>query len=73
MRRVHPTAVVDPAAKLADDVVVGPYSVLGEGVELDEGVEIGSHVVLAGPTRIGARTRIFPFCVIGGEPQVQVV
>ena len=73
MRRVHPTAVVDPAAKLAGDVVVGPYSVVGDGVELDEGVEIGSHVVLTGPTRIGARTRIFPFCVIGGEPQVQGV
>jgi UDP-N-acetylglucosamine acyltransferase len=71
LRRVHPTAVVDPAAKLADDVCVGPYSVVGEGVELDEGVEIGSHVVLTGPTRVGGRTRIFPFCVIGGEPQVQ--
>ncbi|MBW2269353.1 MAG: acyl-ACP--UDP-N-acetylglucosamine O-acyltransferase [Deltaproteobacteria bacterium] len=71
MRRVHPTAVVDPGAKLGDDVCIGPYSVVGEGVELDEGVEIGSHVVLTGPTRVGARSRIFPFCVIGGEPQVR--
>jgi UDP-N-acetylglucosamine acyltransferase len=73
VRRVHPTAVVDPAAKLADDVRVGPYAVVGEDVELDAGVEIGSHVVLSGPTRIGARTRIFPFCVIGAEPQVSGV
>ena len=55
MRRVHPTAVVDPAAKLADDVCVGPYSVVGAGVELDEGVELGSHVVLTGSTRVGTR------------------
>lgn len=71
MRRVHPTAVVDPAAKLADDVRVGPYTVVGEGVELAPGVELLSHVVLEGPTRVGAGTRIHPFCVIGAAPQVR--
>ncbi len=56
MRRVHPTAVVDPAAKLADDVCVGPYSVVGAaGVELEKGVGIGSQVVLTGSTRVGRR------------------
>ena len=71
--RVHPTAVVDPGAKLADDVVLGPYTVVGEFVELASGVEVGSHVILVGRTTIGARTRIFPFSVIGEAPQVQDV
>jgi UDP-N-acetylglucosamine acyltransferase len=68
--RVHATAIVDPRAKLADDVEVGPYSVIGENVELAPGVVVGSHVSLMGRTRIGSRTRISPFAVIGGEPQV---
>jgi len=67
---VHPTAIVDPRAKLAQDVAVGPYSVIGENVELAPGVVVGSHVTLMGRTTIGSRTRISPFAVIGGEPQV---
>jgi len=71
--RIHPTAVVDPGAKLADDVELGPYTVVGNGVELASGVKVGSHVILVGRTTVGARTRIFPFSVIGEEPQVQGV
>jgi UDP-N-acetylglucosamine acyltransferase len=71
--RIHPTAVVDPGAKLDDDVEIGPYSVVGNGVELGAGVQVASHVILVGRTSIGARTRIFPFSVIGEEPQVQGV
>jgi UDP-N-acetylglucosamine acyltransferase len=67
---VHPTAIVDPRAKLAEDVEVGPYSVIGENVELAPGVVVGSHVTVMGRTTIGSRTRISPFAVIGGEPQV---
>ncbi len=70
MTRVHPTAIVDPRAKLAEDVEVGPYTVIGENVELASGVVVASHVTLMGRTTIGARTRISPFAVIGGEPQV---
>ena len=70
MTLVHPTAVVDPRAKLAEDVEVGPYSVIGENVALAPGVVVGSHVTLMGRTTIGSRTRISPFAVIGGEPQV---
>lgn len=73
MARVHPTAVVDPGAKLADDVELGPYTIVGAGVELGPGVEIGPHVIIVGRTTVGARTRIFPFSVIGEEPQVQGV
>jgi len=68
--KIHPTAVVDPGAKLADDVTVGALSTIGGEVELGAGVEIAPHVCIAGRTRIGARTRIFPFAVIGATPQV---
>lgn len=69
MPRIHPTAVVDPAAKLADDVEVGPLSVIGPGVELGSGVVIANQVSVTGLTRVGARTRIHPFAALGGEPQ----
>lgn len=68
---IHPTAVIDPCAKIADDVEVGPYVVIGEGVELAPGVEIGSHAHIEGRTVVGAGTRIFPFAAIGTEPQVR--
>jgi len=67
---VHPTAVVDPAAKLADDATVGPYVVVGGEVTLSSGVVVGPHAVLVGRTEIGARSRVFPFCVIGELPQI---
>ena len=67
---IHPTAVVDPSAKLADDVCVGPYAVIGADIELEAGVEIGPHVTLMGRTKIGSGTRISPSCVLGGDPQV---
>ncbi|MFP8878276.1 MAG: acyl-ACP--UDP-N-acetylglucosamine O-acyltransferase [Myxococcota bacterium] len=71
MNHIHPTAVIDPGVKIADDVRIGPYAVIGEGVELASGVEIGSHAHLEGSTVIGAATRVFPFAVIGAEPQVR--
>jgi UDP-N-acetylglucosamine acyltransferase len=67
--RIHPTAVVDPAAKLADDVEVGPLAYVGPGVELAAGVVVANHVSIAGCTRVGARTRIHPFAALGGDPQ----
>ena len=70
MAKIHPTAVVDPGAKIADDAQVGPFSVIGRDVELASGVEVGPHVSITGRSLIGARTRIYPGCVIGVEPQV---
>lgn len=67
--QVHPTAVIEPGASLGDGVNIGPYCVIGSDVVLDEGVEAKSHVVVAGYTRIGARTRLFPFASIGHQPQ----
>lgn len=67
--RIHPTAIVDPGARLAPDVTVGPYSIIGAGVEIGASTRIGPHVVIGGPTRIGARNVIYQFCSIGEAPQ----
>lgn len=69
MADIHPTAVVDPAAELAADVTVGPYCVIGPRVRLEAGVVLMSHVVVEGDTRIGPRTRVYPFASIGHAPQ----
>ncbi|MFC0283268.1 acyl-ACP--UDP-N-acetylglucosamine O-acyltransferase [Camelimonas abortus] len=67
--RIHPLAVVDPAAQLGEGVVVGPFCTVGPDVVLGDGVELVSHVAVAGRTTIGARTRIYPFASIGHAPQ----
>lgn len=66
---VHPTAIVDPAAQLADGVDIGAYSVIGPHVEIGAGTRVHPHVVIAGHTRIGRDNQIHPFCSIGGDPQ----
>lgn len=65
----HPTAIIHPNAKLADDVEVGAYSIIGEHVEIGAGTVISSHVVIDGHTSIGKNNRIFQFNSIGGIPQ----
>lgn len=62
---IHPTAVIDPTAKIADGVTIGPYSIIGPHVSIGEGCHIGPHVVIAGFTRMGKRNRIFQFASIG--------
>jgi len=66
---IHPTAIIDPTAQLAENVTVGPYAVIGAQVEIGPGSDIRSHAVVEGPTKIGAQNRIFPFASIGLEPQ----
>lgn len=66
---IHPTAIVHPGARLAEDVQVGAYSLIGEHVEIGEGSTVGPHVVIEGHTRIGRNNRIFQFCSLGSEPQ----
>jgi UDP-N-acetylglucosamine acyltransferase len=69
MAFIHPTAIVEPGAQLADSVKIGPYCVVGGDVTLEDEVELVSHVVVAGHTRIGPRSRVFPFASIGHQPQ----
>lgn len=66
---IHPTAIIADSAQLADDVHVGPYSVIGENVQIGAGTRIDSHVVVQGPTRIGMQNRIYQFSSIGEDPQ----
>ncbi len=66
---IHPTASVDPQARLAADVAVGPWSVIGADVEIGPGTRIAPHVVIEGPTRIGRDNRIHAFCSIGDAAQ----
>jgi UDP-N-acetylglucosamine acyltransferase len=69
MEGIHPTAVIEPGARLAESARIGPYCVIGSEVELQDGVELVSHVAVAGRTVVGADTRIFPFASIGHQPQ----
>src|SRR5580658_8494967 len=69
MIRIHPTAIVEPGAELSDDVTIGPFCHVGPKVQLAPRVELISHVVVAGITRIGPGTRVFPFASVGYQPQ----
>jgi UDP-N-acetylglucosamine acyltransferase len=66
---VHPTAIIDPSAKVHSSCNIGPYCVIGPEVELGEGCSLLSHVAIEGPTKIGDHNRFFPFCSIGMAPQ----
>lgn len=69
MSEIHPTAVIDPAAKLGADVSIGPYCIVGPDVTLGDRVKLHAHVVVGGITEIGEGTEIFPFASIGLQPQ----
>jgi UDP-N-acetylglucosamine acyltransferase len=67
--RIHPTAIVDPAAELAETVEVAPYAIVGAKVRVGEGTTLGAHCLIEGPTTIGRDNRIFAFCSLGAAPQ----
>ena len=66
---IHPTAIISADAKIHPSCKVGPYCTVGPEVEIGESCELISHVVIEGPTKIGARNRFFPFSSIGLAPQ----
>jgi UDP-N-acetylglucosamine acyltransferase len=66
---IHPSAIVHSGAKLAQDVEIGPFAVIGEHVEIGNGTSIGSHAVITGRTRIGMDNQIFHHSVLGEGPQ----
>ena len=66
---IHPQAIVDPKAELAEGVSVGPFSIIGPNVRIDAGTEIGPHVVIDGHTSIGKNNKIFQFASLGAQPQ----
>lgn len=66
---IHPTAVIDRNAHLAEHVAVGPYACIGPGVALGDGCRVGAHAILEGPTTVGENNRIGPHAIIGTPPQ----
>ena len=66
---IHPTAVVEPGARLGEGVRVGPMCYIGPEVEIGDGTTFGTHCSVTGPTRIGRGNRFIGHCAIGGEPQ----
>ena len=66
---IHPTAIVADGAKLAADVEVGPYSIIGPDVEVGPGCVIGAHAVLENRVVIGAGTHVGHGTILGGNPQ----
>ncbi len=64
---IDPRAIIDPSAKLADDVEIGPWTIVGPDVEIGPGTVIASHVVLKGPTKIGANNKILQFSSVGED------
>ena len=67
--RIHPSAVIDPQAELAEDVEVGPYAVIGAGVRVGKGCKIKAHAIVEGRTTLGEGNVIFQFASVGSQPQ----
>ena len=67
--KIHPTAIVDPAAQIPASCSIGPFCIVGDEVEMGENCELLSHIVLKGPTKMGSANRVFPFTTLGLEPQ----
>jgi UDP-N-acetylglucosamine acyltransferase len=69
MASIHPSAIVDPKAQLAESVSVGPFTIIGPHVRIGEGTTVGPHCVIEGHTTIGQHNRIFQFASLGADPQ----
>jgi UDP-N-acetylglucosamine acyltransferase len=66
---IHPTTIIHPGARLAEDIEVGAYTMIGEHVEIGAGSRIGPHAIITGHTRIGRNNRIYQFVSLGEVPQ----
>lgn len=66
---IHPTAIIHPNAKIASDVQIGAYSLIGEHVTIESGTIVASHVTIQGVTTIGKNNRFYSYGSIGSDPQ----
>ncbi|WP_411832413.1 acyl-ACP--UDP-N-acetylglucosamine O-acyltransferase [Pseudoxanthomonas mexicana] len=66
---IHPSAVVDPGARLGANVRVGAFSYIGPEVEIGDGTIVGPHCSVTGPARIGRDNHIVGHAAVGGDPQ----
>jgi len=66
---IHPSAIISPSARIGNDVKIGQFTIIGDNVEIGDGCEIMHHSVIDRNTRIGASSKVYPFCSIGTDPQ----
>ncbi|HZT39784.1 MAG TPA: acyl-ACP--UDP-N-acetylglucosamine O-acyltransferase [Bryobacteraceae bacterium] len=66
---VHASAIVDPAARVAESAEIGPFCIVGPGVEIGERTRLMAHVYVEGPTRIGEDNLFYPYSTVGVAPQ----
>jgi UDP-N-acetylglucosamine acyltransferase len=66
---IHPTAIVDPAARIADTAEIGPYCVIGADVAIGAKTRLMANVFVEGPTVIGEDNVFYPFSSVGVAPQ----
>jgi UDP-N-acetylglucosamine acyltransferase len=69
MANIHPTALIEKGAILADDVTVGAFTIISKDVKIGSGTTIGSHCVIEGKTTIGKNNEIFSHAALGTIPQ----
>jgi UDP-N-acetylglucosamine acyltransferase len=69
MSNIHPSAIVDKAAKIHETVKIGPFCLVGPNVEIGANTVLHSHVVVDGHTSIGEGNQIYQYCSIGAPPQ----
>ncbi len=69
MTQIHPTAIIHPSAEIEDSVLVGPHSVIGPEVVIGAGTILHNHVTIQSLTTIGRDNMIYPFAVLGADPQ----
>jgi UDP-N-acetylglucosamine acyltransferase len=66
---IHPTAIISPKAELGRNVVIGPYSIIGDDVILHDDIRVSSHCVIEGPSEFGSGSVFYPFVSAGQAPQ----
>lgn len=66
---IHEQAIIDPSAKIGNNVTIGPWTLIGPNVEIGDDTWVGPHVVINGPTKIGKNNRIFQYASVGEVPQ----
>jgi UDP-N-acetylglucosamine acyltransferase len=66
---IHPTAIVDSSAKIADSADIGPYSIIGADVEIGARTQVKANVVMEGPLSVGEDNVFFPYSTVGVAPQ----
>lgn len=65
----HPSAIIDPGARIADSAEIGPFCVIGPGVEIGARTRVLAHVFMEGPLEIGEDNVFFPYSTVGVAPQ----